>query len=64
VLLLGCWFDEPVALTEATVLALRLPGGQLPALDAKQLTTHSSTRDAHRPAGGGNLPDPDTRPAL
>jgi len=42
VLLLGCWFDEPVALIEATVPALRLPGCHLPALDAEQLTTRGN----------------------
>lgn len=47
VLLLGCWFDEPVALTEATVPALRLPGCHLPALDAEQLTTRGNVELRH-----------------
>jgi hypothetical protein len=38
VLLLGCWFEEPVNLIEASVPALRLPGCHLPGLRAAQLT--------------------------
>jgi hypothetical protein len=37
-LLLGCWFEEPVNLAEASVPALRLPGCHLPGLRAAQLT--------------------------
>lgn len=47
VLLWGCWFEEPVALTEATVPALRLPGCHLPALDAEQLTTRGNVELRH-----------------
>jgi hypothetical protein len=38
VLLLGCWFEQPVNLTEARTLAVRLPGCQLPGLQAAQVT--------------------------
>jgi hypothetical protein len=57
VLLLGCWFDEPVALAEATVPALRLPGCHLPALDAEQLTTRGNVdlRDGFHARGEVNL---------
>jgi hypothetical protein len=37
VLLLGCWFEEPVNLAEASVPALRMPGCHLPGLRAAQL---------------------------
>jgi hypothetical protein len=47
VLLLGCWFEEPVNLSEATVPALRLPGCYLPALDAEQLTTRGNVDLRH-----------------
>jgi hypothetical protein len=47
VLLVGCWFEEPVALSEATVPALRLPGCHLPALDAEQLTTRGNVELRH-----------------
>jgi hypothetical protein len=47
VLLLGCWFDEPLALGEATAPALRLPGCHLPALDAEQLTTRGNLELGH-----------------
>jgi hypothetical protein len=47
VLLLDCWFEESVALSEATVPALRLPGCHLPALDAEQLTTRGNVDLRH-----------------
>jgi hypothetical protein len=47
ILLLGCWFEEPLALSEATVPALRLPGCHLPALDAEQLTTRGNVDLRH-----------------
>ena len=37
VLLLGCWFEEPVNLAEASIPALRMPGCHLPGLRAAQL---------------------------
>jgi hypothetical protein len=56
-LLLGCWFAEPVALTEAIVPALRLPGCHLPALDAEQLATRGNVdlRDGFQGRGEVNL---------
>jgi hypothetical protein len=42
VLLLDCWFDEPVILTEAQAVAVRLPGCHLPALQAARLTTQGN----------------------
>jgi hypothetical protein len=47
ILLLDCWFEDPVALSEATVPALRLPGCDLPALDAEQLTTRGDVDLRH-----------------
>jgi hypothetical protein len=41
------WFDEPVALSEATAPALRLPGCHLPALDAERLTTRGNLELGH-----------------
>jgi hypothetical protein len=57
ILLLDCWFEEPLALTEATVPALRLPGCHLPALDAEQLTTRGNVelRDGFHARGEVNL---------
>ena len=39
VLLIGCFFDEPITLTEASTHALRFPGCHVPGLIAKQLRT-------------------------
>jgi hypothetical protein len=39
VMLVACWFAEPVNVGEATVASLRLPGCHLPGLQAWQLTT-------------------------
>ena len=39
VMLVACWFAEPVNMGEATVASLRLPGCHLPDLQAWQLTT-------------------------
>jgi hypothetical protein len=37
VLLQGCWFEQPLSLTEAYAPALRLPGCHVPGLHAEQL---------------------------
>jgi hypothetical protein len=41
-LLHGCWFEEPVILAEAQAVAVRLPGCQVPALQAAQLVTRGN----------------------
>jgi hypothetical protein len=42
VLLLACWFAEPVTVGEVTVASLRLPACHLPGLQAWQLTTRGN----------------------
>jgi hypothetical protein len=42
VLLWGCFFDEPIILTEASTYALRFPGCHVPGLTARQLRTQGN----------------------
>ena len=41
-LLLGCWFDEPVIFSEAQAVTVRLTGCRLPGLEAGQLVTRGN----------------------
>ena len=57
VLLLGCWFEEPVNLAEASIPALRMPGCHLPGLRAAQLAVDGNLElnDGFTASGEVNL---------